>query len=281
MKKEIDCQIFEDQLDELLNGSLPDEGMGQLQHHALSCPDCAMLLRVKEHLTLPPLEELEAAVPEDLLASVWGGVQAGIKAQPEVVPLGAPAGSSTNAPDVPAGTSGTRRFGWAIPALAAASIALLFSTGFLFSELRQTQVREQQLAQQVVAIDRWLVDLDGESGLFERTAALAGRGKHRGRALEHALAGQDQVELATLIEMLGDLPEGEILFNASQVDALKRVTSRPSPEMREILAILDEVLPGLERAGDVRAGDLAEWLAESELPTDLLLPKSPLIELFS
>ena len=83
MKKEIDCQVFEDQLDALLDGSLPDEGIGQLQLHALSCPDCAMLLRVHEHLALPSLEELEAGVPEELLTSMWPRIEVEVRPQPK------------------------------------------------------------------------------------------------------------------------------------------------------------------------------------------------------
>ena len=63
MKKDVDCLVFEDQLDALVAGGLPVEGLEQLRLHAFSCPDCAMLLKVKEHLTRPSLEGLEAAVP--------------------------------------------------------------------------------------------------------------------------------------------------------------------------------------------------------------------------
>ncbi len=77
--KDIDCQVFGDQLDSLQDGTLPVEGQRQLRLHAASCPECAMVLKVSEHLTLPSLEELEEAVPADLLTGVWPGVEAGLE----------------------------------------------------------------------------------------------------------------------------------------------------------------------------------------------------------
>ena len=75
MKKDVDCQVFEDQLDALVRAELPAEGMRQLRVHAGMCADCAMALKVQEHLLGPSLEELEARVPEELLGTVWPGVR--------------------------------------------------------------------------------------------------------------------------------------------------------------------------------------------------------------
>ena len=77
MKKEIDCQVFEDQLDALARGTLPEEGARQLRTHAESCPACAAQMAVQKHLASPSLEELEAAVPEGMLASLWPRIQPG------------------------------------------------------------------------------------------------------------------------------------------------------------------------------------------------------------
>ena len=263
MKKETDCQFFEDQLDTLLDGSLSGEGTRQLRLHALSCPDCAMLLRVKEHLVLPSLEELEAAVPEELLASMWPKVQAGVAAQRM---------------DVSAGTSFPKRLRWFVPTLAAASIALLFSASFLFSELKRSEARELQLAQQVGELDRLVV---GRTEWVERTAKLAGGGRNRARALDYVLSGQDYVTLDALLEILGRYPERMVLFDAPQVEALSGTTSRPPPELRKILAVLGDALTTLGDAEGVRVGEFAEWLASLSFPPDMVLPKSQLIELLS
>ena len=64
--KNPDCDVFQDQLDALQASALPEEGMEQLRLHAESCGDCAVLLRLHEHLVTPSLAELEAAVPDEL-----------------------------------------------------------------------------------------------------------------------------------------------------------------------------------------------------------------------
>jgi len=266
VKKEIDCQVFEDQLDALMEGSLPEEGTRQLKLHALSCSDCAMLLRVQEHLALPSLEESEAAVPEEFLASMWPGVQAEVAAQRM---------------DVSAGTSGLGGLPWLIPTLAAASVMLLFSTGFLFSELRRTEASGIRLTQQVGELERGLAELDARTEWVERTASLAGSRRNRARALAFALSGQDSITVETLLELLGSYPADLVLLNASQVDAILRTTSRPPPDLRGILVALGDALTDLGYERGVRAGDLVEWLASSGLPRDMVLPKSQLIELLS
>jgi hypothetical protein len=266
VKKETDCQFFEDQLDTLLDGSLSGEGTRQLRLHALSCPDCAMLLRVQEHLDLPPLEELEAAVPEELLASMWPKVQAEVADQRR---------------DVSAVTSFPKRLRWFVPTLAAASIALLFSASFLFSELKRSEARELQLAQQVGELERGLAEVDARTEWVERTASLAGSRRNRARALAFALSGQDSITVETLFELLGSYPADLVLLNASQVDAIMRTTSRPPPDLRGILVALGDALTDLGYERGVRAGDLVEWLASSGLPRDMVLPKSQLIELLS
>ena len=270
MKKDVDCQIFEDQLDGLVKGTLPEEGARQLRIHAASCPDCSMLLRVQEHLALPALEELEAQVPEDLLASVWPRVEAEVESGAGDVP------AETG---FPMGHQGGRikRFSWLVPTLAAASVALLFSTGLLYSELKRSEAREVQLARQVGEMDRWMAGLDGGSGLVQRTAELAGGGKNRARAVGYALSGGESLTLDSLLDLLGRYPQGKILFDASQLLALSETTSRPPPELREILTLLGDALTTLGDADGVRVGEFAEWLASSSLPPDMIPASTPWI----
>ncbi len=274
MKKEIDCQVFEDQLDTLVGGGLQDEGIGQLRVHALSCPDCAMLLRVQEHLSLPLLEELEAAVPEALLGSLWPRVQAGTTA---------PASQARPAIPTPVSAKplGVRRIPWLVPTLAAASAILLFSTGFLLSELRQTQARGNEMAGQIMELERGMAELDARTEWVERTARLAGSGRNRARALNYALAGQESITVEALVELLEKYPADMVLFKASQLQSLLGPSVRPPPELRELFGLLADALTTLGERNEVRAGDLARWLATSGLPPDMVVPKSPLIELLS
>ena len=73
--KDIDCRIFEDQIDTLLDGTLSEEGLRQLRLHALACPACAAALEIHEHLARPSLAELEEEVPEHFLATLGSRVE--------------------------------------------------------------------------------------------------------------------------------------------------------------------------------------------------------------
>ena len=265
-KKDVDCLIFEDQLDALVEGSLPEDGLEQLRIHALSCPDCAMLLKVKEHLALPSLEELETAVPQELLDTMWPRVEEGV---------GAPAGKLLQKP------STAPRIPWLVPSLAAASVVLLLSTGFLFSALRRTAARGDQLASQVTELQQGLEELDARTEWVERTAQLAGLGRSRVRALNFELAGRESITVGGLVELLEGYPADGVLLDAGQVRSLLGSTRRPPPELREILVLLDDILSPSLGGQDIKVGDLAEWLDSAELPRDLSLPKASLIELLS
>lgn len=266
MKKDVDCLIFEDQLDALVDGGLPDEGMDQLRLHALSCPDCSMLLKVKEHLALPSLEELEAAVPQELLDSMWPKVEEGLGGNPEEI--------QARPPSAP-------RLTWLVPSLAAASVVLLLSTGFLFSALRRTAARGDELAYQVNELQQGLEVLDARTEWVERTAQLAGLRRSRVRALNFEMAGRESITVGALVELLERFPPETVLLDASQVRAMFGPTRRPPQELSEILALLDEAFSGQVEAQEVRAGELAAWLASADLPSDTVLPKASLIELLS
>lgn len=263
MKKDVDCQVFEDQLDALTSGALPEEGIGQLQLHALSCPDCAMLLRVKEHLGLPSLEELEAAVPGGLLATIWPAVEAEATA----------AGENRNREH--------RGYGWVVPTLAAASVALLFTTGFLMADLRQTEAREDRMAEQILELERGLTELDVKTEWVERTAKLAGGRRNRARAVEYLLAGQESITVGDLLALLEQYPADRVLFESPQVENLLGASIRPPPELRDILTVLADAVSTEGETREVRAGDLVDWIARSGLPPDRVIPRSPLLDLLT
>jgi len=286
VKKEIDCQVFEDQLDALLDGSLPDEGIGQLQLHALSCPDCAMLLRVHEHLALPSLEELEAAAPEELVASMWSTVEAEVGEQARDVSAGV-SSAKVSRVSIPArfarpsfwplgsaGMPGVHRFPWLVPTLAAASIVLLISTSFLFSELKRTKARGVELAEQIGELERGFAGLNERTAAVERTAGLAGRNRWV-RALSMDLGRQESVSLEWVRQRVGRLPPDTPLFTASEVEALLGgVTSWGFPAFR------GEVH---DRAGTdgLTAQELLAVFDSLNLPPELTVPASRLRDLLS
>jgi hypothetical protein len=274
VKKGVDCRVFEDQLEALVEGGLPEEGLRQLRLHAESCAECSLLLRTQEHLAAPSLAELEKAVPLDLLASVWPRVEK--ETSPSRV-------SGAVSREILPGWLRPMQGRWMIPALAAASLVLLLSTGFLVTELTATRARANRMAEQIQVLDLWRTEMANGRNLLERTALLGdeSRSRSRRRALDFALYGGDRVSVQTLVQLLEALPRDEVLFDARRLNGARRLSGRPSPDTMELLDLLDSVVPEPGSLGEVTAGDLARWLAASDLPGSLVLPKSPLKELFS
>jgi len=277
MSKDVDCQVFGDQLDALVKGTLPDEGMRQLRLHADTCLECATQLRVQEHLARPSLEELEARVPDALLASMWFRVEQSVKEE-----AGAGAGEvpvPVEEPRSPAGRDERKRrieprprVGWLIPTLAAASLLLLFSTGFLVHELGRLRDREAILAQQVAEQQRWLSELEvGPSAdPVARMAALAGRNPWL-----RALSRQETISVQGLRTLLERMPGDRMVMSRGQLDAAVRSRTLPVPPP------LREALRGIEGRDGARARDLLRALERMELSPELRLPTTDLIRLLS
>jgi hypothetical protein len=242
VKKAIDCDVFQDQLDALDEGTLPDEGWEQLRLHAASCPECAMLLKMHEHTAAPSRADLEAVVPDDLLASMLPRVEAAIGERQAV-----------SIRDWRRG----RGPGWLVPAMAAAIVLLALGVGFLFTQLQQLQGSEQVLARQVVEQQRWLAELDVRmsANAVVRTAALAGR-----TAWERALARRQNVSVAELGDMLRRVPASATVLSASQLQAL--IGGVPSWAR----AGWSEALSDVDRGDGIQAGELRQLL--QALPVD-------------
>lgn len=202
MTRNPDCDVFQDQLDALQAGTLPEEGVEQLRLHADSCADCAMLLRVHEHLAAPPFGDLEAAVPDELVASVWPRVRAEIAT-----------GESARLRE----SRGWQGWSWLAPAMAAATLLLFIGSGLMYREVRELRQREGALVQQVAEQQRWLAELDlrTSSDPVARTAGLAGQA-----TWERALVRRRSVSVAELARMLGSLPATTTIFDASDTEAL-------------------------------------------------------------
>lgn len=265
--EDMDCQIFQDQLDSLEGGTLSEEGLRQLRLHAASCPECAMSLRIVEHLISPSLEELEARVPDELLASLWTGVSAET--------------SDSGATRSPSRRRGGRSRGWLVPTLAAASVALFLSTGFLFVRWRGAESMGARLASEVAELRRETAGSGARPEWVQRTAQLAGSRRTQARALDFALLGQDTVTVQALLDLLEQLPPDLVLFETSRVEGLLGAPVRPPPELREILVGMAGAISTLEEDRGVRVGDLERWLAASGLPRNLSVPKAVLLDLLS
>ncbi len=203
MKRSIDCEAFQDQLEGLQRGSLAEEVAAELRRHASSCSDCAMLLELQERLAVPGRAELEAAVPDKYVASMWERVQSDIAAREAR----------------PGWRTGDRRASrWLVPALAAASLFLLLATGLLLSEVKGLRAREQALVQRVADHERWLAELDlrTRADPVARTAGLAGS-----QAWERLLSRRESVSIAELEALLAGLPARATVLNTAEWQAVK------------------------------------------------------------
>jgi hypothetical protein len=257
VKKEIDCQMFDDQLGAFSRGALSEEGIELLRSHARACPDCEMQLRVYEHLSLLTLDELEAAVPDELPASIWPRVQAVLASRP---------------PRVSRRWWGSRGPMWLVSTMAAATVVLAVATGLLFAELRRVEAREQRLVQQVVEQRRWLAELDvrASTSAVARTAGLVGR-----NSWVRALARRESVSIAELRDMLRSLPGGVTVFSASQVDEL--LGNLPQWTPMNWRGALRE----LEGEDGISARELLGTLETLDVDPSLTVPTSRLMGLLS
>lgn len=255
MKKGIDCEVFQDQLDALGTGTLSGEGREQLRVHAESCPECATLLKMHEHTAASSLADLEAAVPAHMLDSMWPRVEAAIGERQVVSMRDSKRG---------------RGPGWLVPAMAAATILLALGVGLLFTQLRQLQSREQVLAQQVVEQQRWLAELDVRmsSNAVVRTAALAGR-----TPWERALARRQNVSITEIGEMLQRVPASATVLSASQLEAL--IGGVP-PRTR---AAWSEALSDVDRDNGIQAGELLGLLRALPVGPERTMPTARILGL--
>jgi len=288
MNKSVDCRIFADQLDALVRGRLPDEGMRQLRIHAESCAECGLQLKVQEHLLEPSLEtlqSLEARVPEEMVTGMWKAVREDLTSRraaaaerggpDEEAGVGAD-GSRGDGSGVPGGRvlfhpRFRDRLPWLVPALAAATVALLFSTGFLLWQTERLGTRAAALAAQVEDQRHWMAQLEADaSDPVARTAALAGRS-----AWSRALARQEEISLGGLRDLLARAPGDRVILTRSQVDAVLRSRIPLSPP------ILREALAGISGGDDVTAEELLQALDGLDVSPDTTLPTAELVALLS
>lgn len=115
------CERFHDDLAPWMRGDLDEAETRALLEHASHCADCAAVLRIEEQLALGSTEELEGAVPEELVRTVWPGVAAALSTRRERRP-------QASAPL-------HRRM--LVPALAASLAVLLTLSGFLLGRLTE------------------------------------------------------------------------------------------------------------------------------------------------
>ncbi len=202
MKQKSDCDVFQQQLDAFKAGRLGKEARASLQGHADSCPECAVLLRLHDHLALPPQEELEAAIPVELLASLRSRLATDL--------------ATRRAVTTPTPQERLQR-DWRTPALAAAAVVLLASVGLLYAEVRKLQGRERALIEQVAEQQSRLTEDERRTSVaaVARTAGLAGSS-----AWQRLLARKGRISVAELDDLLARLPSGTTVYSRAEFEAL-------------------------------------------------------------
>lgn len=259
MSNDVECRVFGDQLDALVAGTLRGPAVAHMRAHAAGCPECAALLRVREHLAGPSLEALEDRVPEEVLAGFPDRVMEAVRAE------GALAGSAA------AAGSGARFVPW----LAAAAVALLASTGFLAREVLRLQQREAVLALEVEARRAQVEGLQA-TGLPDAppTSTPLAAGLRRG-PFPGAIGRDGTVTAADLAELLRGLPGERVVLREAQVRALMR---RPGALNQ---AGLRSLAGRISPEGDVTARDLLAALTGAGIDPDAEFDAGRLMDLLS
>lgn len=192
MTERVDCRVFADQLDRLVDGSLPDEGRRQLLAHAGGCRECAGQRRVKEVLATPSLEALEREAPDALVEGMYSRVMA------EVAPA--------RRPERP----------W-VPLLAAATVVLLVCTGWLGLRVGELQERETRLELELDAQRARVAALSRPaSGAAGSTSPASGAWL---RLL--ALSRQETITVTELTEILGRVPRNRLVLTEDRLRLLR------------------------------------------------------------
>lgn len=256
MTNDVECRVFGDQLDALVAGTLPSHAVGHLRAHAAACPECATLLRVHEHLAGPSLEALEARVPEGILAGFPDRVMEAVRS----------ADASPGGSGVVAGRIGPRLVPW----MAAASLVLLASTGFLGAEVMRLREQAGVLALEVEARRAQVEGLRVAGPPNSRGAVALRTG-----ILPGGLVRGGTVTVADVVELLRGLPADRVVLREDQVRALLR---RPGALGRSELRALAGRIPP---AGGVTAGDLVAALSEGGIDPESELDAGRLMDLLS
>lgn len=255
MKQDIDCTEFEEQLEAVQQGRLTEEAAARLRRHADSCPDCAMLLQLQQHVAALGQEELEAAVPEEYVTTMWGRVGADIAVQ-----------GTARDPR----SRGWHAQRWLVPTLAVASLFFLVASGLMLGELKRLRARETALVQRIADNERRLADLDSRvrTDPVARTANLAGR-----RTWARLLERRRSISVAELEALVAGLPVETTVVGGSEWRALE--ASIPV-WMSSAWSAATEAI----RADDgVQAGELAALLAALDLDPGRRVPTARILAL--
>jgi hypothetical protein len=160
---------------------------------------------------------------------------------------------------------------WFVPTLAAAAVALLVSTGFLYWQTTRLRAQATALSRQVEDQRHWMAELElAGSDPIARTAALAGRSPWN-----RALSRQDKISVASLRSLLERAPRDRVILSRNQVEAVLRNRISLFPP------ILKDVLSRIESGDGVTVDELLEALDGLGINPETTVPTAELVALLS
>lgn len=248
------CDQFQDELDKIFEGEASETDTLRVKRHAESCPDCAMILKIQDNLGTAPLNELEAAVPDDLVDGMWPRVEREITRD-----------------DRRRAAESPRRplWHWVTAAQAAAIVLLAVAGTIQFSELRQVRVRELALAEQVAVQRDQLAALEWRTEqVFSRPPEFAG-GEWRQR-----FGRSDRFTVGEMARFLEKLPPDTQVLNARETRGMMAMLPRL------VTGAGTEELAGIHAGDGLQAGEALRVIAALNLDPSQRFPAS-LIEKFS
>ena len=240
MKDETGCREFQKLLDRVVGGTISREDEIQLKQHAGECPDCAMLLEMHRYVISPSGLELEAAVPDGMVDTMWRRVMADI--------------SQRSAGRSAAGSRLWPVMKLLVPALSVVVVILAFVSGFMFSELRQLRTREQELMHEVGHRDDLIAYLSAEQEGFPSERGLFRAGS---MMIRRGLPQQEIFTAEELLTLLNKLPPDVTIMGPDDARLLlsRRILPRGvgSGDLPDYIDLRD----GLQAEEVIR---LVEWL---------------------
>jgi hypothetical protein len=189
-----ECDDFAAGLGAYLAGRAAPDTARQFEAHLATCGDCATLLALERRLAAATTADLEAAVPEALVAGLWERLEPQLPRQLRAVER--------------------RRPWYARPALAwAASLALLLGNGMLAGEVLRTRRHVDELAAALAPAR------EGAAGASWLAVGAAGLPRGWGElTVGEAIARLDQVPESTLL--LGPEAAGRWLAELPRIEGV-------------------------------------------------------------
>lgn len=240
MKDETGCRQFQELLDRVALGAISREDEIQLNKHAGDCPDCAMLLAMHRHLTSPSGPELEAAVPNGMVDTMWRRVMADI--------------SQRSAGRNAAGSRLWPVMKLLVPALSVVVVVLAFVSGFMFSELRQLRSREQELIHEVGHRDELIAHLSAGQETISRERGIFRAGN---MMIRRGLPQQEIFTAEELLTLLNELPPDVTIMGPDDARSLLSRSVMPRSLGSTDLPDFIDLRDGLQAEEVIR---LVEWL---------------------